>query len=235
MLKKDKIKPRGKKIAKERQLRGKKKTEELYKDAQRRRGEIDKYAAEKNKKEMDNMKSKPAINKKSSRLMSKKQSSPIYQRYQDILEKKEQKRKELQQSVLEEKMENHPEDFFYNFTPSLNQSQITAGKSPRKFDEFLKELKVWNTVKQRKKYQRVREELKKQSEYTFRPKINDNSLKIIMGKELPSFLEKESSFLEKMNSTKREKIEKEVDSFMSPLTENCIKDLKSSKSSLGNK
>eukprot|EP01022_Parablepharisma_sp_SALTPOND_P014562 TRINITY_DN1994_c0_g1_i1.p1 TRINITY_DN1994_c0_g1~~TRINITY_DN1994_c0_g1_i1.p1 ORF type:complete len:946 (+),score=176.55 TRINITY_DN1994_c0_g1_i1:17851-20688(+) len=201
----------------------------LYNDAVIKRGNVGKLALEKSRQEAEKTTFKPTIDPNSRKIAGER--APIHERYQEVLQEKEKTVRKLRQTVLQEEIEKHPEDYYYDFKPSLELSQMAVGRSRREFNEFLRDVHEWHEKKKKRAQVMAEEkEEKEKKNQSCQPKINPNTLKIMeskYGNMWPGFLQREDKFVEKVNASKREKLEREMDSFFFPITENRIKELRS--------
>jgi hypothetical protein len=76
---------------------------------------------------------------------------PIQERYKDILQRKEHRRKRLELEMAFEQALRDPEDINPSFRPDVGLSQETVSKSyDHGFDQFLREMNLWKVRKEKK-------------------------------------------------------------------------------------
>jgi len=200
----------------------------LYNDAIERNGKVQKIITQRNLQEKKEVTFAPRIDKKSKQIASQKKMPPIYERYQEIMREKDKKIQFMKEKVMEIEREKHPEDFYFDFKPSLDISQMVVPKGNRTFDNFINEIETWHQRKKKEIQRKVEEKEKTELKKLLpKPIICENTIKLFEGKERPNFVERGEEYLEKINTKRREKIEHEMDGFFFPITENRIKELRS--------
>ena len=87
------------------------------------------------KRELEELRQQPEINKKSSKLLNDKEKEyvPIHERYEKVINESQAKKSQRVAAIIEEAVQKDPDQFFPTFKPKT----ITDNGRPRDFNEFI--------------------------------------------------------------------------------------------------
>ena len=105
----------------------------LFEDATRRKELKERIQLLSAKKELEELRSQPEINKKSERLI--KEYVPIHERYEKVLNDKEIKKAQKKAEIVQEKLKKEPEP--------RPQPKKQVSERDKDFEEFLKKSEKW--------------------------------------------------------------------------------------------
>lgn len=117
----------------------------LFDDASRRKELKERIQLLSAKRELEDLRQQPEINKKSSKLLNKDTYVPIHERYEKVIHDMVAKKIEASAGIMEESIQKDPDAFFPTFQPKTNNREQF-----RDLNQFFEDSDKWNQDKQYK-------------------------------------------------------------------------------------
>ena len=94
----------------------------LFDDATRRKELKERVQLLSAKRELEELRQQPEINKKSEKILQTKESGyvPIHERYEKVINDHQVKKTQKQAIILDESIKKDPDEYFPSFKPKIN-------------------------------------------------------------------------------------------------------------------